>query len=220
MENKQISLTEAIDLVKEGDIVAVGGFMTNGTPELLVDALVEKGIKHLTLVSNDTGLIDKGVGKLIMNHQFDKIITSHLGLNREAGRQLNENETKFEIMPLGTLVERIRCGAFGLGGVLTPTGIGTLIEEGKQKITVAGREYLLETPIKADVALVLADQADQTGNLQYAGSENNFNHIMAANAKTTIVQARKVVATGTINPSFVHTPSIFVDCVVEGDVLC
>lgn len=220
MKNKRTSLQAAIDLIHEGDTVMVGGFMANGTPELIIEALVKKGIKHLTLVCNDAGLLDKGVGKMVMNHQFDKIIASHIGLNKEAGRQMNAGETEIDLVPQGTLVERIRCGAFGLGGFLTPTGMGTLIAEGKQVIEVNGQSYLLEKPMKADVALILANRADEAGNLQYAGSENNFNHLMAANAKITIVQAREIVSVGKINPNFVHTPNIFVDYLIEEGAEC
>ncbi|MEQ7219522.1 CoA transferase subunit A [Vagococcus fluvialis] len=214
--NKIISLDQAVDLIKDGDTVMVGGFMANGTPERIVDALVAKGTKNLTLICNDAGLPDKGVGKMVMTKQFSKIIASHIGLNREAGRQMNEGETVVELIPQGTLVEQIRAGGFGLGGFLTPTGIGTLVAEGKELITVEGREYLLEKPIKADVALIFANKVDEGGNLQYIGSENNFNQVMAANATTTIVEAREIVKSGDLDPNFVHTPGIFVDYIVEG----
>ncbi len=214
--NKIISLDQAVDLIKNGDTVMVGGFMANGTPERIVDALVAKGTKNLTLICNDAGLPDKGVGKMVMTKQFSKIIASHIGLNREAGRQMNEGETVVELIPQGTLVEQIRAGGFGLGGFLTPTGIGTLVAEGKELITVDGKDYLLEKPIKADVALIFANKVDEGGNLQYIGSENNFNQVMAANATTTIVEAREIVKSGDLDPNFVHTPGIFVDYIVEG----
>ncbi|MEF3840598.1 CoA transferase subunit A [Enterococcus faecalis] len=213
---KVIGIQQAVDLVKDGDTVMVGGFMTNGTPDLLIDALVKKGIKDLTLICNDAGLPSKGVGKMIETHQFSKIIASHIGLNKEAGRQMNAKETIIDLVPQGTLAEQIRAGAFGLGGFLTPTGIGTLIEVGKQKIEVDGQMYLLEKPFKADVALILADVADELGNLTYRGSENNFNQLMAANAQTTIVEARKIVPIGEIDPIAVQTPNIFVDYLVDG----
>lgn len=214
--NKIISLDQAVNLIKEGDTVMVGGFMANGTPERIVDALVAKGIKNLTLICNDAGLPNKGVGKMVMTKQFSKIIASHIGLNREVGRQMNEGETIVELIPQGTLVEQIRAGGFGLGGFLTPTGIGTLVAEGKELITVDGKEYLLEKPIKADVALIFANKVDEGGNLQYIGSENNFNQVMAANATTTIVEAREIVKSGDLDPNFVRTPGIFVDYIVEG----
>ncbi|MGX7031454.1 CoA transferase subunit A [Vagococcus zengguangii] len=213
---KKITLAEATRLIKPGQRVMVGGFMANGTPEALIDALVAKGVNDLTLICNDAGFPDKGVGKMVAKHQFSKIIASHIGLNKEAGRQMNEGETNIELVPQGTLAEQIRAGAFGLGGFLTPTGLGTLVEEGKTKFEVDGQLYLLEKPIKADVALILADLADEWGNLRYRGSENNFNHLMAMNADVTIVWARKVVPIGTIAPSDVQTPHIFVDYLVDG----
>lgn len=214
---KTITITEALTHINDGDTVMVGGFMANGTPEKLIDALVEKGVKNLTLICNDAGLIDQGVGKMVMNKQFSTIIASHIGLNKEAGRQMTAGETVIQLIPQGTLAEQIRAGGFGLGGFLTPTGIGTLVEEGKQIITIDGQDFLLERPIKADVALILANKADTNGNLQYTGSENNFNQIMAANATTTIVQAREIVELGEIDPNFVHTPGIFVNYLVKGE---
>lgn len=216
MKNKVTSIQEVIKLIKDGDTIMIGGFLGNGIPNSLVDALAESGIKELTLICNDTGIGEIGVGKLVKNKQFSHIKASHIGTNRETGRQLNEKETVVDLIPQGTLIEQIRSGAFGLGGFLTPTGIGTLVEEGKDKLQVEGKEYLLEYPLKADVALVFADLADETGNLQYTGSENNFNHLMAANAKITIAEARNIVPIGQMDANFVHTPNVFVDYVVEG----
>ncbi|HEK9998528.1 CoA transferase subunit A [Streptococcus equi] len=215
--NKRISIEEAVNLVKDGDTIMVGGFMTNGSPERLIDALVAKGVKHLTLICNDAGFPDKGVGKMVAQHQFRKIIASHIGLNKEAGRQMTAGETVIDLVPQGTLAERIRAGAYGLGGFLTPTGIGTLVEEGKQKLQVNDKDYLLELPLKADVALIFADKADELGNLCYKGSENNFNQVMAANAEITIVEARDIVPVGAIEPIAVQTPGIFVNYLVEGE---
>ncbi|HEL0585860.1 TPA: CoA transferase subunit A [Streptococcus equi subsp. zooepidemicus] len=215
--NKRISMEEAVNLIKDGDTIMVGGFMTNGSPERLIDALVAKGVKHLTLICNDAGFPDKGVGKMVAQHQFQKIIASHIGLNKEAGRQMTAAETVIDLVPQGTLAERIRAGAYGLGGFLTPTGIGTLVEEGKQKLQVNDKDYLLELPLKADVALIFADKADELGNLCYKGSENNFNQVMAANAEITIVEARDIVPVGAIEPIAVQTPGIFVNYLVEGE---
>ncbi|HEL0619206.1 CoA transferase subunit A [Streptococcus equi] len=215
--NKRISIEEAVNLIKDGDTIMVGGFMTNGSPERLIDALVAKGVKHLTLICNDAGFPDKGVGKMVAQHQFQKIIASHIGLNKEAGRQMTAGETVIDLVPQGTLAERIRAGAYGLGGFLTPTGIGTLVEEGKQKLQVNDKDYLLELPLKADVALIFADKADELGNLCYKGSENNFNQVMAANAEITIVEARDIVPVGAIEPIAVQTPGIFVNYLVEGE---
>ena len=212
--NKVISVDEAIALVRDGDLVMVGGFMVNGTPERLVDALVESGRRDLTLICNDTGLVDRGVGKMVVKKQFRKIIASHIGLNRETGRQMSAGETEVELVPQGTLAERIRAAGYGLGGVLTPTGLGTLVEEGKDKVIVDGKEYLLEKPLFADVALLYAAKVDRNGNMVYKGSANNFNNPMAAAAKITIVEAGELVDAGELDPNAVITPGVFVNYIV------
>lgn len=214
--NKLISIEKAMAHVKDGSVIMVGGFMANGSPEQLIDYLCAKGIKNLTLICNDTGLPEKGVGKMVMKKQFSKIVASHVGLNKETGRQMGAGETDVVLVPQGTLVESIRCAGYGLGGFLTPTGLGTLVEEGKQKITVDGKEYLLEKPIKADVALLFASKADKAGNLIYKGSMNNFNNVMAAAADITIVEADEVVEIGELDPNQVITPGVFVDYIVDG----
>lgn len=214
--DKLVSMHEALSHVKDGDTVMVGGFMGNGSPENIIDYLCEKGIKDLTLICNDTAFVDKGVGKMVVNKQFKKILTSHIGLNKETGRQMNEGETEVNLIPQGTLVEQIRAAGFGLGGILTPTGIGTLVEEGKEKILVDGKYFLLEKPIHADVALLFASKVDKSGNLVYKGSMNNFNNIMASAAKVTIVEADEIVETGSIDQNEVTTPGIFVNYIVKG----
>lgn len=214
--NKCISLEQAIALVKDGDTIMVGGFMANGSPLKVLDALAASGKKDLTLICNDSGFIDKGVGKLVVNKQFKKIYASHIGLNKETGRQMSEGETEVVLVPQGTLVEQIRAAGYGLGGVLTPTGLGTLVEEGKEKIQVDGKTYLLEKPLFADVALLYADVVDEAGNMIYKGSENNFNHVMASAAEITIVEAGTVVAPADANPNTVVTPGVFVNYIVDG----
>jgi len=214
--SKVISIEKAVSLVKDGDVVMVGGFMANGTPEKLLDALLASGRKDLTLVCNDTSFVDKGVGKLVVNKQFKKIISTHIGLNKETGRQMSAGETEVDLVPQGTLAERIRAAGFGLGGILTPTGLGTLVEEGKEKITVDGKTYLLEKPLFADVALLYANKVDTQGNMVYKGSENNFNNVMASAAKITIVEAGELVEAGKIDPNTVMTPRVFVKYVVDG----
>ena len=214
--SKMISLKEAVALIKDGDTVMVGGFMVNGSPEKLLDALNEAGTKNLTLICNDSGFADRGVGKLVVDKQFRKIITSHIGLNRETGRQLSAGETEVDLVPQGTLVEQIRAAGYGLGGVLTRTGLGTLVEEGKTKINVDGKDYLLERPLFADVALLFAHKVDKVGNMVYKGSQNNFNNVMAAAAKVTIVEAEEVVDVGELDPNTVMTPCVFVNYVVDG----
>lgn len=214
--NKLKNIEEALEGIKDGAVIMVGGFMANGSPEKLIDYLCEKGIKNLTLICNDTGLPNKGVGKMVFNKQFKKIIASHVGLNKETGRQMSAGETEVELVPQGTLVESIRCGGYGLGGFLTTTGIGTLVEDGKQKVSVDGIDYLLEKPIRADFALLFASKADKAGNLIYKGSMNNFNNVMAAAADITIVEAEEVVEIGELDPNQVITPGVFVEYVVDG----
>lgn len=214
--NKLISIEEAVDLVQDGHTIMIGGFLAVGTPEALIDALVKKGVKDLTLICNDTGFPEKGVGKMVVAKQFKKIIASHVGTNRETGRQMNEGETEVVLVPQGTLAEQVRAGGFGLGGVLTPTGMGTEVEKGKQIVEVQGKKYLLEEPLRADIALIYATTADTKGNLAYHGSTRNFNTLMAAAADTTIVLADRVVPVGAIDPDTVMVPAVFVQYIVDG----
>ncbi|HZK09515.1 MAG TPA: CoA transferase subunit A [Clostridia bacterium] len=213
--NKLISIEEAVAKIKDGDTIMVGGFLANGTPEKLIDALVEKGVKDLTLICNDTGFTDKGVGKMVVTKQFKKIIASHIGTNRETGNQMNSGETEVVLVPQGTLAEQIRAGGSGLGGVLTKTGLGTKVEEGKEKVMIDGEEYLLEKPLTADVALIYGTKVDKFGNIYYKGSTQNFNVLMAAAAHTVIVGAEEVVEVGELDPNFVRTPGVFVNFIVE-----
>lgn len=215
--NKIISIEEAVSKVKDGMTVMVGGFLGCGSPIKLLDALAESGVKDLTLICNDTSFPDKTVGKLIVNKQFKKVIVSHIGTNPETGRQMNAGETEVELVPQGTLAERVRCGGFGLGGVLTPTGIGTEAENEKQRIKVDGQIYLLETPLKADVALIGGSKVDKMGNIIYNATTRNFNPLMAMAAETVIVEAEEVVEIGDLDPNCVATPFTFVNYIVGGD---
>lgn len=203
-------------MVKDGMTVMIGGFLACGTPESLIDALVQKGVKDLTVIANDTAFPDKGIGKLVVNRQLKKVTVSHIGTNPETGRQMHAGELTVELVPQGTLAECIRAGGFGLGGFLTPTGVGTVVENGKQKLTIGGREYLLELPLKADVALLKAAKADKAGNLVFRKAARNFNPLMATAAEIVIVEAQEIVETGTIDPDEVMTPGIFVDYLVRG----
>ncbi len=214
--DKVVSIEQALSSIKDETTMMVGGFMASGSPETLIDYLCQTEVKNLTLICNDTGLIDQGVGKMVMLKKFRKIIASHIGLNKETGRQMNAGETQVELIPQGTLAERIRCAGYGLGGVLTPTGIGTLVEEGKKKIEVDGKQYLLETPLFADVALLYAAKVDRAGNIVYKGAMNNFNNVIASAAKLTIVEAGQIVDIGELNPQEIATPGIFVDYIVKG----
>ncbi len=213
---KIISAGEAANMVKDGMTVMIGGFLACGTPESLIDALVQKGVKDLTVIANDTAFPDKGIGKLVVNRQLKKVTVSHIGTNPETGRQMHAGELTVELVPQGTLAECIRAGGFGLGGFLTPTGVGTVVEDGKQKLTIGGREYLLELPLKADVALLKAAKADKAGNLVFRKAARNFNPLMATAAEIVIVEAQEIVETGTIDPDEVMTPGIFVDYLVRG----
>lgn len=215
--NKVISIKEAVDKVKDGMTVMVGGFLANGTPEKLIDALIEKGVKNLTLICNDSGFPDRGVGKMVVTKQFSRMIVSHVGTNPETANQMNSGETIVDLVPQGTLAERIRCAGAGLGGFYTPTGIGTEVEQGKEKKTIDGKEYIFELPLKADVALLFGSIVDKKGNIVYNKTMKNFNPVMATAADTVIVQADKIVEVGEIDPEQVMTPGIFVNYIVGGD---
>ena len=209
------TIDEAASYIKDGMTVAVGGFIGAGTPEKLIDAVIAKGIKDLTLICNDTAFPDKGVGKWVVNRVVSRIIVSHIGTNPETGRQMNAGELKVELVPQGTLAERVRAAGAGLGGILTRTGIGTVVEEGKEKITVNGKEYLLELPLKADVALLKGSIVDKKGNIYYKKATRNFNPLMATAADLVIVEAEKIVEVGELDPTDVMTPSIFVDVITQ-----
>ncbi len=215
--NKIVSMEEAISHIKDGMTIMVGGFLGCGTPNKIIDALVEKGVKDLTLICNDTAFPEIGVGKMVVNKQFKKIIASHVGTNPETGRQMNEGETEVELVPQGTLAEQIRAAGAGLGGILTPTGVGTVVEEGKRKLEIDGKEYLLELPLKADIAIIAGKKVDKKGNIYYSKSARNFNPIMAMAADIVIVEAEEIVEVGEIDPNDVMTLGIFVDYIVGGE---
>ncbi|MGB5823593.1 MAG: 3-oxoacid CoA-transferase subunit A [Proteocatella sp.] len=216
MKQKVVEISQVIDLVKDGMTIMVGGFLACGTPEKLVDAVVEKGLKDITLICNDTGFVDRGVGKWVVNKQIKHVIASHVGTNKETGNQMNSGEMKVTLVPQGTLAEQIRAGGSGLGGILTPTGLGTIVEEGKQKITVDGTEYLLETALRADMAFIFGSIVDKKGNIVYEKATKNFNLMMAMAADTVIVQADKIVEVGEIDPDMVMTPGVCVDYIIQG----
>ena len=208
-------MEEAVSHVKDGMTVFIGGFLGVGTPEKIIDALVAKGVKDLTVIGNDTGFPDKGIGRLVVNNQVKKVIASHIGTNPETGRRMQTGEMEVELAPQGTLAERVRAGGNGLGGILTPTGIGTIVEEGKEIITVDGKKYILEKPLRADVALLNGSVVDELGNVIYAKTTKNFNPMMATAADTVIVFAEKLVKVGEIDPDHVMTSRIFVDYIVK-----
>ena len=216
MKNKIISVESVTDYVKDGMTIMIGGFLGVGNPLKLIDELVKKNVKNLTLIANDTAFPEIGIGKLIVNKQVKKVIASHIGTNKETGNQLTTGETEVILVPQGTLAEQIRAGGAGLGGILTPVGIGTVVEEGKRKIEVNGKEFLLELPLRADVALIFGHKVDKKGNVEYYASARNFNPLMATAADCVIVEAGEIVEVGEINPNHVGTPHIFVDYIVDG----
>jgi acetate CoA/acetoacetate CoA-transferase alpha subunit len=211
---KPVSAEEAVAMIPNGASIMVGGFMAVGTPQRLLDELVRQKKSDISLISNDAATPGKGVGKLFDGAQVSRMIGTHIGLNPKAQQQMLGNQIKVELIPQGTFVERIRAGGCGLGGVLTPTGVGTLVEDGKQKIEVGGKPYLLETALRADFALVHAFLADYAGNLSYALTARNFNPVMAMAADTVIVTAEHIVPVGVIAPDHVVTPGPLVDYLV------
>ncbi len=217
MANKLVSINDVMEHIKDGMTIMIGGFMGVGTPEPIIDAIVKKGVKDLTIIANDTGFPDKGIGKLIVNKQAKKVIASHIGLNPETGRQMNAKEIEVDLIPQGTLAEQIRCGGSGIGGFLTETGVGTIVEEGKQKVKAGDKEYLLELPLRADIAIIGGSVVDKKGNTFYNGSTRNFNPLIATAADLVIVGAEKIVEVGELHPNHVMTPGIFVDYIVGGE---
>jgi acetate CoA/acetoacetate CoA-transferase alpha subunit len=210
------SLGDSVAMIPGGASLMIGGFMGVGTPEPIIDELVRQQKRDLTVIANDTSFPEVGIGKLIAAKLVRRVVASHIGLNPETQRQMIAGDLEVDLVPQGTLVERIRAGGFGLGGVLTPTGVGTVVEEGKRKIAVDGRDYLLETALHADFALIHAFIADYLGNLSYALTARNFNPLMAMAADTVLVQAENVVPVGVVSPDHVVTPAPVVDYLVVG----
>ena len=209
-----VPLEQSVSLIPDGASLMIGGFMGVGTPERLIDELVRQNKRELIVIANDTARPGYGIGKLVDAKLVRKAIVSHIGLNPETQRQMMAGEVDVELVPQGTLIERIRAGGFGLGGVLTPTGIGTLAAEGKRIIEVNGKSYLLEVALRADFALVQAFLADYLGNLSYALTARNFNPVIAMAAETVIANADNVVPVGVISPDQVVTPAPLVDYLV------
>ena len=221
MINKIKTADEAVACIKDGSSIMVGGFMACGTPEILIDALVRKGAKNLTIICNDAGVLGRGVGKLLTAGLIKTLITSHVGLNPEVASRMNTEvaEDKLEciLVPQGTLAERIRAGGTGLGGFLTPTGVGTIVAEGKEIKNIGGKDYLLELPLRADVALIRASVCDGFGNIIYKATTSNFNPLMATAADYVVVGACEIVEVGQLEPEHVKTSGIFVDVIVGGE---
>lgn len=214
--NKWIDKQTFQKMIKEGQSIMVGGFLTCGTPELLIDYIVETNIKNLTIICNDAGYPDKGVGKLIANNQVKKLIVTHIGTNPIAGKLMSEGKLDVELIPQGTFIEQIRAKGGGLGGVLTPTGIHTPVEIGKKKIEINGKEYIVAEAFGANLAIINAYYSDFLGNLTYSGTARNFNPIMATAADYVVALVHEQVET--INPEHVITPHVFVDSIIGGAI--
>ncbi|MCQ4635792.1 CoA transferase subunit A [Anaerovorax odorimutans] len=221
MKSKIKNAFEAVADINDGATVMIGGFMSCGSPEVLIDALVEKNVRNLTIISNDAGMPGRGVGKLLTNGQIKTLIASHVGLNPEVAERMNTNneseQLKCILVPQGTLAEKIRAAGCGLGGFLTPTGVGTIVAEGKKVIMMNGKEYLLEEPLFADFSLIRGSVADEFGNILYNGTTRNFNPLMAMAAKHVIAGACEIVKTGTLEPNHIVTSGVFVDTIVGGE---
>ena len=212
--SKRMSLAELRPHFRDGMSILFGGFMGVGTPDGIVRAILDSGVGNLTLIGNDTATPDTGIGALIVARRVGKIIASHIGTNPETGRQMIAGEIDVELVPQGTLAERIRCGGAGLCGVLTPTGVGTVVEDGKTKLTFDGIDYLVERPIRADLAILKAHRADWMGNLVYRRAARNFNPIMALAADFVVAETDELVPPGEIDPDLVMTPGVLVNALL------
>lgn len=212
---KIVSYEQAARMIGPGSRVMIGGFLAAGSPHGIIGKLVELGTGNLTVIANDTGFPDKGIGRLVVNGQVSRVIASHIGTNPPTGQQMNTGQLAVELIPQGTLAEQIRAAGAGLGGILTPTGLGTVAQEGKQVICVEGKQYILAEPISADVAIIKAHKADSNGNLVYRRSARNFNPLLAMAAKLVLAEVDEIVPLGAIDPDQVITPGIFVDYLVK-----
>ena len=213
--SKRISISEAAAMIKDGSTIMIGGFLGAGSANKIIEEMVKQGKKDLTVICNDTSYVEFGSGYLVANNCVKKVIASHIGTNPVTGEKMISGEMEVQLIPQGTLAEQIRCGGAGIGGFLTTTGLGTIVEEGKQKLTVDGKEYLLEKPLRADVALIGASVCDKSGNLVYRGTSQNFNTLIATAADLVIAEVKEEVEE--IAPENVKTPYLFVDYIVKVD---
>lgn len=209
---KTISAKDAIEMIKDGSSVMIGGFLSCGTPDLLIDEIIRQNKKDITMISNDTSYPNADRGKLIVNKQIKKVITCHIGTNPETGKQMYNKELEVELVPMGTFVEKIRAKGAGLGGILTQTGVGTIIEDRKDIMEVDGKRFIFEKPLGADFALIYGTKADKFGNVAYYGTTRNTNTVMATAADTVIVQADELV--DCLDPNEVVIPGLFIDYIV------
>ncbi len=213
--HKAIGLAEAVEMIPDGASLMIGGFMGVGSPHRLIGELLRQGRKDLTVIANDAARPGVGIGRLVDAKAVKRLVASHIGTNPEIQRQMIAGETTVDLCPQGTLVERIRAAGYGLGGVLTPTGVGTIVADSKKVFEIEGKTFLLELPLAADFALVAAHRADYSGNLEYALTARNFNPIMAMAAATVIAEAAEIVPVGVIPPDDVVTPAVLVDHLLE-----
>ncbi len=213
--NKIIEMKDLNKFIKDGMRIMVGGFIESGCPNKIIQYILDNDIKDITLIANTTGFKSKPLGQLIVQKRVKKVIASHIGTNSETAKLMNNGEMEVELIPQGTLAERIRSRGAGIGGFLTPTGVGTKVEEEKEKIEINGKTYLLELPLEADLALLKAWKSDKDGNLIYRYSSRNFNPIMAMAADTVVVEAENILKTGSLDPNQIMTPGIFVDYILD-----
>jgi len=213
--NKIISKKEIKNFLKDGMTIAIGGFMGCGNAHNIIDEILKTDVKNLTLIATDTASDGFGIGKLIDARRIVKLFASHIGTNKATQSQVIEGFIDLELVPQGTLAERLRAASAGLGGILTKTGIGTEVQEGKKLININGEDFILEKPIFIDVAFIKAQKADKLGNLVYNGSTRNFNTAMAGAAKITIAEVEEVVENGDLNPNFIHTPFVYINHILK-----
>ncbi|MGE7767516.1 CoA transferase subunit A [Peribacillus sp. NPDC096540] len=213
-KNKIVTMEEALKHITDGCTLMYGGFGGVGTPPTLIQGIIDKGVKDLTLIGNDTGFPDIGIGRLVTLERAKKVIASHIGSNPNAGRLMTDGKLQVEFSPQGTLAERIRAGGVGLGGIFVDVGIGTIAEEGKDKMVIDGKEYLIETALTSEVSIVYAKKADPMGNLVYDKSARNFNPLVAMAGAFTIAEVEEIVPVGELDPECIATPGIYVDMVI------
>ncbi|WP_070119626.1 CoA transferase subunit A [Bacillus marinisedimentorum] len=212
--NKTGTVKEALAYINDGCTLMYGGFGGIGNPPTIIAGILEKGVKDLILIGNDAAFPDIGIGRVVSRGMARKLIASHIGSNPIAGQLMTDGEMEVEFSPQGTLAERIRAGGMGLGGILTDIGLGSMIEDGKQKVTVDGKEFLLEKPLTADVSIVYARKADTFGNLVFETSARNTSPLVAMAGKITIAEADEIVEAGELDPECIVTPGVYVDMVV------
>lgn len=213
--SKLVNSAEIKELFKDGQTVMIAGFLEVGSPDRLIELLLDSGVEKLTLITNDTGFTEGTVGSLISRERVKKAICCHIGTNKDSGKQYNSGELEVELIPQGTLIEQIRAAGAGLGGVLTPVGIGTEAAEGERIIEVEGEDYILAKPLSADIALIKGCKADEKGNLIHRKAARNYNPIVAMAGDRVVAEAEEIVSVGEIDPDRVMTPGIFVDYLLQ-----